>query len=150
MDSKPESSDPSQSSPSTKIASQGPSLTPFNLPQYTSPFIFIPAYAEDSFPTCSAIYLRHPTTRPGYSEIPTPYDADGEVIRLAWEWYSKATKDVGTITVMNVLRIKRCGYTGTGGHEDSYCPAPRLLSVSPSRARLMSATVLEISIDIQT
>jgi hypothetical protein len=83
MDSKPESSDPSQSSPSTKTASQGPSLTPFNLPQYTSPFIFIPAYAEVSFPTCSAIYLRHPTARPGYSEIPTPYDADGEVIRLA-------------------------------------------------------------------
>ncbi|KAJ8582485.1 alpha-L RNA-binding motif-containing protein [Rhizopogon salebrosus TDB-379] len=88
-DSKPESSDPSQSSPFTKTASQGSSLTPFNLPQYASPFIFIPAYAEVSFPTCSAIYVRHPTARPGYSEIPTPYDADGEVIRLAWEWYSK-------------------------------------------------------------
>ncbi|KAG0697862.1 hypothetical protein DFH29DRAFT_878396 [Suillus ampliporus] len=36
-----------------------------------------------------AIYVRHPTARSGYSEIPTPYDADGEVIRLAWEWYSK-------------------------------------------------------------
>jgi hypothetical protein len=88
-DSKPESSDPSQSSLSTKPASLGPSSTPFNLPQYASPFIFIPAYAEVSFPTCSAIYVRHPTARPGYSEIPTPYDADGEVIRLAWEWYSK-------------------------------------------------------------
>ncbi|EGN94389.1 hypothetical protein SERLA73DRAFT_163002 [Serpula lacrymans var. lacrymans S7.3] len=64
-------------------------LTPFNLPPYASPFIFIPAYTEVSFPTCSAIYVRHPTARPGYSEIPTPYDADGEVIRLAWEWYSK-------------------------------------------------------------
>ncbi|KAJ8580088.1 hypothetical protein M405DRAFT_834914 [Rhizopogon salebrosus TDB-379] len=72
-----ESSDPSQSSPSTKTASQGSSLTPFNLPQYASPFIFIPAHAEVSFPTCSAIYVRHPTARPGYSEIPTPYDADG-------------------------------------------------------------------------
>ncbi|KAG1813511.1 uncharacterized protein BJ212DRAFT_1447767 [Suillus subaureus] len=75
---------PAQSSASTKS-----SLTPFNLPPYASPFIFIPAYAEVSFPTCSAIYVRHPTARPGYSEIPTPYDADGEVIRLAWEWYSK-------------------------------------------------------------
>ncbi|KAG1855992.1 hypothetical protein F4604DRAFT_1628451 [Suillus subluteus] len=65
------------------------SLTPFNLPPYASPFVFIPAYAEVSFPTCSAIYVRHPTARPGYSEIPTPYDADGEVIRLAWEWYAK-------------------------------------------------------------
>jgi hypothetical protein len=64
-------------------------LTPFNLPAYASPFIFIPAYLEVSFPTCSVVYVRHPTARPGYSEIPTPYDADGEVVRLAWEWYSK-------------------------------------------------------------
>lgn len=64
-------------------------LTPFNLPPYASPFIFLPAYAEVSFPTCSAVYVRHPTARPGYSEIPTPYNADGEIVRLAWEWYSK-------------------------------------------------------------
>ncbi|KAG2036186.1 hypothetical protein BDR03DRAFT_993056 [Suillus americanus] len=51
------------------------SLTPFNLPPYASPFIFIPAYAEVSFPTCSAIYVRHPMARPGY------------MIQLAW--YSK-------------------------------------------------------------
>jgi hypothetical protein len=63
--------------------------TPFNLPAYASPFIFIPAYLEVSFATCSVVYVRHPTARPGYSEIPTPYDADGEVVRLAWEWYSK-------------------------------------------------------------
>lgn len=64
-------------------------LTPFNLPDYASPWIFIPAYIEPSFATCSAIYLRHPTARPGYSEIPTPYDADGEVVRLSWEWYTR-------------------------------------------------------------
>lgn len=67
--------------------SEGPA--PFLPPDYATPFIFIPAYLEVSFPTCSAIYLRHPTARPGYSEIPTPYDADGEVVRLAWEWYAK-------------------------------------------------------------
>ncbi|KAF8483403.1 hypothetical protein DFH94DRAFT_721516 [Russula ochroleuca] len=72
---------------SGKVSDKG--LTPFNLPAYASPFIFIPAYLEVSFTTCSAIYVRHPTARPGYSEIPTPYDADGEVVRLAWEWYSK-------------------------------------------------------------
>ena len=66
-----------------------PSLTPFVLPDYAAPFIFIPAYIEPSFATCSAIYVRHPTARPGYSEIPTPYEADGEVVRLAWEWYAK-------------------------------------------------------------
>jgi hypothetical protein len=62
---------------------------PFHIPDYAAPFIFIPAYLEVSFQTCSAVYLRHPTARPGYSEVPTPYDADGEVVRLAWEWYAK-------------------------------------------------------------
>lgn len=61
--------------------------TPFFLPQYASPWLYIPAYIEVSFATCSAVYVRHPTARPGYSEIPTPYDADGAVIRFAWEWY---------------------------------------------------------------
>jgi hypothetical protein len=60
----------------------------FQLPEYASPFVFIPAYMEVSFGTCSGIYVRHPSARPGYSEIPTPFDADGEVIRLAWEWYA--------------------------------------------------------------
>ncbi|KAF8664116.1 hypothetical protein AX16_000806 [Volvariella volvacea WC 439] len=63
--------------------------TPFYLPHYASPWLFIPAYIEPNFATCSAVYVRHPTARPGYSEIPTPYDADGEVIRFAWEWYVK-------------------------------------------------------------
>jgi len=64
-------------------------LTPFTLPEYAAPFIFIPPYIEVSFLTCSGVYVRHPTARPGYSEIPTPFDADGEVVRLAWEWYAK-------------------------------------------------------------
>jgi len=68
---------------------EGKPLTAFKLPDYASPFLFIPAYIEVSFQTCSAIYVRHPTARPGYSEIPTPYDADGEIVRLAWEWYVK-------------------------------------------------------------
>lgn len=65
------------------------SLTRFHLPRYASPWLFIPPYIEPSFATCSAIYVRHPTARPGYSEIPTPYDAGGEVVQLAWEWYTK-------------------------------------------------------------
>ncbi|KAG6866154.1 hypothetical protein C0991_008108 [Blastosporella zonata] len=70
--------------------SEGPPkypFTPFYLPHFASPWLFIPAYIEPNFATCSAIYVRHPTARPGYSEIPTPYDADGEVVRFAWEWY---------------------------------------------------------------
>ncbi len=79
---------PASTEQSTLVA-KDKTLTPFHLPAYASPFIFIPAYLEVSFPTCSVVYVRHPTARPGYSEIPTPYDADGEVVRLAWEWYSK-------------------------------------------------------------
>ena len=70
-----------------KVAEQN--LTPFYLPPYASPWLFIPAYIEVSFKTCSAVYVRHPTARPGYSEIPTPYDADGALIRYAWEWYNQ-------------------------------------------------------------
>lgn len=81
----PEESSQAQDTSSVKDKS----LSPFNLPAYASPFIFVPAYLEVSFATCSVVYVRHPTARPGYSEIPTPYNADGEVVRLAWEWYSK-------------------------------------------------------------
>ena len=75
-------------SPPPKVLKKS-GLTPFHLPPYASPFIFIPAYIEASFATCSAIYLRHPTARPGYSEIPTPWDADGEIVRAAWEFYAR-------------------------------------------------------------
>jgi hypothetical protein len=64
-------------------------LTPFHLPAYASPWLFVPAYAEVSFAACAAVFVRAPTARAGYSEVPTPYDADGEVVRFAWEWYSK-------------------------------------------------------------
>jgi hypothetical protein len=53
------------------------------LPYYASLHLFIPAYIEPSFSTYSAIYVRHPTARPGYSEIPTTYDADGALV-----WYA--------------------------------------------------------------
>jgi hypothetical protein len=60
-----------------------------NLPDWSSPWLFIPAYLEVCYKTCSFVYVRHPTARPGYSEIATPFAADGEVVRLAWEWYAK-------------------------------------------------------------
>ena len=80
------STDPATKNPVSK-GKKKTSVTPFYLPTYASPWLFIPAYIEVSFQTCSAIYVRHPTARPGYSEIPTPYDADGALIRYAWEWY---------------------------------------------------------------
>lgn len=62
---------------------------PLNLPDYAAPFLFVPAYLEVSFVTCSVVYVRDPTARKNLSELPTPYDADGELMRLAWEWYVK-------------------------------------------------------------
>ncbi len=69
-----------------------PTTTPtpsafFTLPPFAAPHIFIPAYLEVSFKTCTAVYVRHPTARVGYSEIPSPWDADGEVMSLGWEWF---------------------------------------------------------------
>lgn len=80
---------PAPSSPAKKKVRTPLSLPgqPFTLPDYAAPFIFIPAYLEVSFSTCSGIYVRHPTARPGYSEIPSPFDADGEVMRFGWEFY---------------------------------------------------------------
>lgn len=81
------SADPAKPPSSYAKKKAGSDLTYFRLPPFAAPWIFIPAYIETQFTTCSAIYLRHPTARPGYSEIPTPYDADGEHVRFAWEWY---------------------------------------------------------------
>ncbi|KAG9100778.1 mitochondrial 37S ribosomal protein nam9 [Ceratobasidium sp. UAMH 11750] len=75
--------------PATKATVLNHRGTSFSLPAYASPQLFIPAYIEPAFNTCSAIYVRHPTARPGYSEIPSPFGAGGEVMRFAWEWYKK-------------------------------------------------------------
>ena len=85
------SSVPSTDGEIAPVTSSAPTAAdpPFQLPPYAAPFIFIPPYLEVSFATCSSIYVRHPTARPGYSEIPSPYDADGEIVRFAWEWYGK-------------------------------------------------------------
>jgi hypothetical protein len=78
---------PATEAAAAKKKATGPAgLTPFHLPPYASPFLFVPAYIEVSYPTCSAVLVRHPTARAEYSEIPTPYEADGEVVRFAWEW----------------------------------------------------------------
>ena len=83
----PHTTSESKTVPKSKAERDETPLTPFYLPPYASPWLFIPAYIEPSFATCSVVYVRHPTARPGYSEIPTPYDADGTLIRYAWEWY---------------------------------------------------------------
>ncbi|GAA98089.1 uncharacterized protein L969DRAFT_93294 [Mixia osmundae IAM 14324] len=80
-----------QPDPSPSTSSLAPETEPreFHLPDYAAPFLFIPTYLEVDFETCSAVYVRHPTARSGYSEIPSPYSADGEVMALVWEHYNQ-------------------------------------------------------------
>ncbi|WWC60853.1 mitochondrial 37S ribosomal protein uS4m [Kwoniella dejecticola CBS 10117] len=77
------------STPST-FTSDSTSTSHFNLPSYAQPHIFVPAYILPSYLTCSAVYVRHPTARPGYSEIPSPYDAGGELMSLGWEYFKRS------------------------------------------------------------
>ncbi|KAG0150689.1 hypothetical protein CROQUDRAFT_87518 [Cronartium quercuum f. sp. fusiforme G11] len=87
----PVSSTPVEEQDSTNLPTTTPipSHLPFRLPPYVSPFLFVPPYLEVSFRVCSLVYIRHPTSGPGFCEIPTPWDADGEVMQLAWEWYTR-------------------------------------------------------------
>ncbi|KAK4054521.1 hypothetical protein OIV83_001015 [Microbotryomycetes sp. JL201] len=78
---------PSSTAPQSSSAARGKKPLRFELPEYASPFLFVPAYLEVSWTTCSAVYLRDPSPGPGMSEVPSPYEADGEVMRLAWEYY---------------------------------------------------------------
>ncbi|CAI2167108.1 15929_t:CDS:2 [Funneliformis geosporum] len=40
---------------------------------YMQPFLFIPEYLEVNFNNCSVVFLRDPISRPGRSEIPSPF-----------------------------------------------------------------------------
>lgn len=122
-----------------KRKGDNPSLTPFYLPHYASPWLFIPAYIEPNFATCSAVYVRHPTARPGYSEIPTPYDADGDVIRFAWEWYANSRP-----------RIRSKSQLSRMPEDRAFDPTPlnleaerkRLRKAAKQRAAAMSGVIL--------
>ena len=62
-----------------------PYATPWRPREYMSAFAFIPRYLEVHHKVCSAVYLRHPVTRPGLAEVPTPYNI--EMNGLAFNWY---------------------------------------------------------------
>lgn len=94
---------PTPSTPSPSPSTAGP--LPFHLPEYASPFLFIPPYLEPSFQTCSAVYLRHPTAGPGHSEVPSPYEADGEVMRLTWVSLAVLVRALG-VTLMVGSRLQ--------------------------------------------
>ena len=84
-----EASSPTPSTTSTQATSTPKPTTFFRLPYYAQAHIFVPAYILPNYLTCSAVYVRHPTARANYSEVPSPFDAGGELTSLAWEWYTK-------------------------------------------------------------
>ncbi|RGB34732.1 hypothetical protein C1646_624208 [Rhizophagus diaphanus] len=57
---------------------------------YMQPFLFIPEYLEVNFNTCSIVFLRNPISRPGRSEIPSPFPP--EIHSLAHEYYAERIK----------------------------------------------------------
>lgn len=63
---------------------------PFIPKPYMSPFAFVPVYLEVSYLTCSGIYLRHPKSWLGISEIPSPYPPD--IHSLVHSYYIKRRK----------------------------------------------------------
>lgn len=64
-----------------------PYATPWRPRPYMSAFAFIPRYLEVNQNICAAVYLRHPVARPGFAEVPTPFN--GVAQQLAFNWYLK-------------------------------------------------------------
>ena len=107
------SSSSSDMTPTSDEPTSTPNPTPkstekayFTLPAYAAPHLFVPAYLEPNFKTCAAVYVRHPTARPGYSEIPSPYDADGEIMSLAWEWFKKKGESSFIVVVVAIVCLQ--------------------------------------------
>ena len=61
---------------------------PYALPwmprEYMSPFAFIPRYLEVNQNICAAVFLGHPTARPGMAEVPTPFPEQINANAFAW------------------------------------------------------------------
>ncbi|KAL8791910.1 MAG: hypothetical protein Q9195_005486 [Heterodermia aff. obscurata] len=62
-----------------------PYATPWRPREYMSAFAFVPRYLEVHHKVCSAVYLRHPVARPGWAEVPTPFNIEQN--GLAFNWY---------------------------------------------------------------
>ncbi|OBZ88695.1 putative 37S ribosomal protein S4 [Choanephora cucurbitarum] len=54
---------------------------------YSQPFLFVPEYLEVNYNTCQTVFLRSPVSRPGRSEIPSPFPPDFH--SLAYEYYAR-------------------------------------------------------------
>ncbi|KAI9493478.1 hypothetical protein BDB00DRAFT_823222 [Zychaea mexicana] len=54
---------------------------------FSQPFLFVPEYLEVNYNTCSTVFLRSPISRPGRTEIPSPFPP--EFHSLAYEYYAR-------------------------------------------------------------
>jgi ribosomal protein S4 len=61
-----------------------PYATPWTPRPYMSAFAFIPAFLEVNQSICAAVYLRHPVARPGFAEVPTPFNEITGGNAFAW------------------------------------------------------------------
>jgi len=57
---------------------------------YSQPFLFVPDYLEVNYNTCSTCFLRSPISRPGKTEIPSPFPP--QMHALAYEFYARNRK----------------------------------------------------------
>ncbi|KAI7849925.1 hypothetical protein BDC45DRAFT_447776 [Circinella umbellata] len=55
---------------------------------FSQPFLFVPEYLEVNYNTCQTVFLRSPISRPGRSEIPSPFPP--EFHSLAYEYYARS------------------------------------------------------------
>ncbi|KAF9162258.1 mitochondrial 37S ribosomal protein nam9 [Actinomortierella ambigua] len=58
--------------------------------KFSQPFLFVPDYLEVNYNTCSVCFLRSPISRPGKTEIPSPFAP--QVHQLAYEFYARNRK----------------------------------------------------------
>ncbi|KAI9278001.1 hypothetical protein BY458DRAFT_432401 [Sporodiniella umbellata] len=54
---------------------------------FSQPFLFVPEYLEVNYNTCQSVFLREPISRPGRTEIPSPFPP--EYHALAYEYYAR-------------------------------------------------------------
>ncbi|KAG0253453.1 mitochondrial 37S ribosomal protein nam9 [Mortierella polycephala] len=57
---------------------------------FSQPFLFVPDYLEVNYNTCSVCFLRSPISRPGKTEIPSPFPP--QMHALAYEFYARNRK----------------------------------------------------------
>ena len=66
------------------VDSTKPYATPWRPRPFMSAFAFIPRYLEVNPRVCAAVYIRHPVARPGLAEVPTPFDAETNILTHNW------------------------------------------------------------------